>query len=308
LSRGIIGKYPDLMPARNRNWKTPLHVALEKSNFRWVRCIITGWETLLLENTRQAIIGLVDDSGGNCLHLALKSQSHYYSEDYYKMLDLIITSANRKSFSVRDTSNNTPLHLAVEGSRCTSERHVQLVKRLLTLYDGASDSDLRKPDFKSPYSHHLGKDKDDSSGDGQKSGRDIKDEFVVGTMDTNKHPRAMPALGTETGVAMSESFSPSRMMSLVLPTLGMVPLRMPDSKRRVGAERDNVPVKRSIVATAQRSDEKLPNCDFVNKVTEVLRLHYLRTKNGAKATQIIYGKNPDSKSYPRLHLLASVLT
>jgi hypothetical protein len=139
LIKHLVETYPELLSKQNDYEMTPLYSAISKKREKFLRYICEIYPHI------DAVLGIPCIRSENCIHLAIRRNI------LPKLSIYLIGLANEASLSAKDDNGNTPLHLAVEYSRCTSEQ-LEVVAALISKCDNALDA--RNNESLSPFLYH----------------------------------------------------------------------------------------------------------------------------------------------------------
>jgi hypothetical protein len=139
LIKHLVETYPELLSKQNDYEMTPLYSAISKKREKFLRYICELCPHI------DAILGIPCIRSENCIHLAIRRNI------LPKLSIYLIGLANEASLCAKDDNGNTPLHLAVEYSRCTGEQ-LEVVAALISKCDNALDA--RNNESLSPFLYH----------------------------------------------------------------------------------------------------------------------------------------------------------
>lgn len=136
----------DLLQQRDDNEKTPLFCAVTNRHHKLVKVMCQAHR----EIKRILKIPKSITNSTNCIHQAIIKKASSNDDDLVKFL---IDKADSDTLCAYDENGLTPLHLAVEYSRC-DEAQVQVVQALVEKCDAALDRTYKHRD-KGPLSPYL---------------------------------------------------------------------------------------------------------------------------------------------------------
>lgn len=140
-----------LMGDKDNDKRTPLYVAISSANRKFLRAA-TNWpgDSITTKRVRGALEAAEGAASGETtsLHLAVTKQ-HKIT---HGILMGIIQMAPKAMFRVQDAAGHTPLHLAVENSRCTGEQ-LAVVQALIERDPSVLEMTTAKGH--SVYQHHV---------------------------------------------------------------------------------------------------------------------------------------------------------
>jgi hypothetical protein len=140
LVRLLLGEFPGLAEDRNKDGKTPLHLALDEENTSFVQAMIEVLEKM------DDILNIQDNKGMNCIHAAVDGRI-----PHALVLDLV-RKAPATALRAKNHRGLTPLHLAVRYGKCAAVAQLEIVEELLRRDDGALGV---LSNGLTPYQYHL---------------------------------------------------------------------------------------------------------------------------------------------------------
>lgn len=142
LVEDVLRKFPKLILQENREGRTALHIAIEKGKEYFIEIVLKQGSDI------DNILNAADKDEENCLHVAI-----HVGLRVDTTIELI-QRASQQTLSARNCNGHTPLHLAVEHSRCTEEQF-KIVQLLIMHGDAAFDPTGKFAGSHSVYQHHV---------------------------------------------------------------------------------------------------------------------------------------------------------
>lgn len=176
------GAKVDLLEQRDSDDKTPLYCAIFSRHDKLAKAMCQ------LHPDIDKVIGVKTKRVANALHLALQQQTAPKDDDLIKLL---IQKSSQKTLCDKDENLLTPLHLAVDFSRCY-DGHLEIVETLVNRCPAALDETYKNGNTRlSPYRYLEATFQDakaameakkrvafadaEPTGDGRQSGKSVKD-------------------------------------------------------------------------------------------------------------------------------------
>ncbi|KAI0099322.1 hypothetical protein GGR51DRAFT_396279 [Nemania sp. FL0031] len=142
LTYYLVRHHPQLLQIRDDSGKTPLYITIVRKNFNALAAILDKYSDDL-----NSLLAVACDHGRNSIHAAI---FHNLDEAYTLRL---VEKASEETLCMRDQDGLTPLHLAVQYSRC-SESQLRIVRALIARGDKALDEFSTNPKDLSVYMYH----------------------------------------------------------------------------------------------------------------------------------------------------------
>jgi len=154
-----------ILDKKNKQGSTGLHLAVRHNNERMVKLVVSLCTKHSLIPILDDVLKMKDENGNNILHLAVekftpvappKKQDQPRDADK-PAVDLLIEIASGEALRMTNDNGFTPLHLAVNGCKCTPSQ-LQIVKKLVERCEDALDVRAIATDkqiyIPSPFLHH----------------------------------------------------------------------------------------------------------------------------------------------------------
>ncbi|KAI1124133.1 hypothetical protein F5Y10DRAFT_280401 [Nemania abortiva] len=142
LTYYLVRHHSQLLQIRDDSGKTPLYITIVRKNFNALGAILDKYSDDL-----DNLLAVACDHGRNSIHAAI---FHNLDEAYTLRL---IEKASEETLCMQDQDGLTPLHLAVQYSRC-SESQLRIVRALIARGDRALDEFSTTPADLSVYRYH----------------------------------------------------------------------------------------------------------------------------------------------------------
>ncbi|KAK3304801.1 uncharacterized protein B0T15DRAFT_253360 [Chaetomium strumarium] len=150
LMQLLIKEQPQLLKARDGHKKTPLYIAITRKK-KATAVVKTIWEMLQTnevgEDDFDRLLAMRFEDDQNCIHAAILKGLHPGA------IISLVEASSEGTLCAQDTKGRTPLHLAVDYSRCTPEQ-LEIVKTLISRGDKALDKFTAEPDCYSVFEYH----------------------------------------------------------------------------------------------------------------------------------------------------------
>ena len=145
----------ELLKDKDKQQQTGLHSAIQYKNYRMVRQVLKGHDTHMKDRNFDDILKITSQNGNNLLHLTMKEMTPIPKSENEKLaIDGLIEKATPATLCMQNQDGFTPLHLAVEGEKCTPQQ-LDIVKKLVMQCEDALDiRQYNGKDIPSPYQHH----------------------------------------------------------------------------------------------------------------------------------------------------------
>ena len=145
LVKSVMEEYPDLLSQTDEVRRNALHYAIERMSDWFVRAVLES--DVPVEDIQKALAER-EVYRPNCIHTAITKGFTW------ELTVKLIEKASKETLVAQDGSGYTPLHLAVEYSRCTNEGR-KIVQALLEHGDAALDKFTGPPDHFSVFEYHV---------------------------------------------------------------------------------------------------------------------------------------------------------
>ncbi|EWG38282.1 hypothetical protein FVEG_01541 [Fusarium verticillioides 7600] len=287
----------------DRSERTSLFLAIEQRKKPLVQWMCEAHPDI------SSIISIVGSKGMNCLHIGIHKR--------IKFLDLLIEKAKPEVLAAKDDNGNTPLHLAVDYENCKREQ-LQYIKMMLDKGDQAisnsTSGDFNKANL-SPYRCHkesVRKGRKKQADEADKPGKDtesVPNRGMSSSMpsilppDSSMRPEMRDSVPVDhrTKYGGSITFQPS--VPIASPAPSVILDAGDSSKKKATNESGTAKSKKS-----KKSGSKSDPVDetIVKGVEQLLKLHYLRSRDCTDAMEIWYGKNVPSDKELSFHLSGMV--
>lgn len=278
----------------DRSERTSLFLAIEQRKKPLVQWMFEAHPDI------SSIISIVGSKGMNCLHIGIHKR--------IKFLDLLIEKAKPEVLAAKDDNGNTPLHLAVDYENCKREQ-LQYIKMMLDKGDRAisnsTSGDFNKANL-SPYRCHkesVRKGRKKQADEADKPGKDtesVPNRGMSSSMpsilppDSSMRPEMRDSVPVDhrTKYGGSITFQPS--VPIASPAPSVILDAGDSSKKKATNESGTAKSKKS-----KKSGSKSDPVDetIVKGVEQLLKLHYLRSRDCTDAMEIWYGKNVPSGKF-----------
>ncbi|RSL48086.1 hypothetical protein CEP54_013099 [Fusarium duplospermum] len=146
----------DLLTHTDTQGLTGFHLAIQNRNYRMVRYVLDAHEHYRAKKGWD-IDGILKaaQNGNNSLHLAMKWMTPVPQKEggWLETIKTLIDKASAETLTMQNQDGFTPLHLAVEGKKCTPQQLI-IVKKLIETCEAALDvrGNKGKTDL-SPYQY-----------------------------------------------------------------------------------------------------------------------------------------------------------
>jgi len=306
LVQFLVKQYPVLMEETDGHGRTPLCIAITRKKKAQV-VVRSFWEALkdMDPDWFDKILAMkLDDTGHNCIHAAILRELPPIA------ITSLVQGAKQETLSAQDAKGRTPLHYAVEYSRCSGSR-LAVVKELLARGDTALERFTIEPDCFSVFQHHNQtrlvrreeEDRENDAGRPESPGSAASDKELAAAASGGRAALASHEVGTRGRDRLDTS--KSRDVSVGLPgsdrtiMSGATALKMASSDGRSGkpsappTPTEPSPGVLRRRATAERSRElrgkaavhgsgSTVTAESVDAIRDELRMHYLRSTFGLR--------------------------
>lgn len=264
---------------------TPLHTAIQSRNRRMVK-----WICAAHDNVDEVLRQRGAKLKRNCIHLAIECAKSGNDSTARNL----VAYASAGTLIAKDERGNTPLHLAVEYSRCL-EGQIELVKAILektdcsTQFDPQVDNDLNNME-NSPYRHHL---------DTAKAAAAVAAAEEAKTpKGTHTEPPAMEEPSVEREEIEPDQHTVAHKANIAAIEEPFFTRKRGDSVNKPGLRlrSKDIPQMRQPDQLLDSGSRAIPqgmkNASHAKEVRDFLKKHYLRSRGHEDAVKILYGNEP----------------
>ncbi|KAF1957732.1 hypothetical protein CC80DRAFT_546797 [Byssothecium circinans] len=146
LVKRIVEAHPEMLEELDGEIGGPLFAAVTNKTLWFIDAVL---DSDIKEDDLQAALGPVwEKTSKNCVQNA--SKRNLPAPITIKMIE----KASKQTLAAQDSAGCSPLHTAVEYTRCTRS-HEKVILKLIECDSGALDCITGKPDFYSVYQHHV---------------------------------------------------------------------------------------------------------------------------------------------------------
>ncbi|KAI9797324.1 MAG: hypothetical protein M1833_005503, partial [Piccolia ochrophora] len=322
LVRLLISRHPGLAVVKDGNEKTALYIAISRKRDKLAHFICDNHPNV------DQILNVPCYHSQNCLHLAVHRN--------IKLAGFLIERASEETLCAKDDQGRTPLHLAVDYTRCTVKQ-LEVVKALIQRGDKALDERTNAPHCLSAYRYHehthKDTERDEKSKEKDKSKwMEVKDEGGVHRKPEAAHkedagmklippPQAGDARNVKPPSMVTRppgnapfdletrKIDPPRRTNSILKPPGQPsgPSSSSGALKSSGGIKamSNVESlvgngKLGTIKKTRKKREKVESevtKESADDVMSYLKLHCLRTRSHDAASDFLYGPNPENQIY-----------